>query len=177
MKRSPIQVKDLVAPPIDLWEDGWLLLTAGDFERGDFNTMTVSWGGLGVLWHKAFAHVVVRPTRFTFEFIERYPTFTLCAFEERFRPALNILGTRSGRDGDKIAVAGLTPVASQSVDAPSFEEATLVIECRKLYWQDIDPARFLDPAIEKNYPSKDYHRSYFGEILAVQGVDAFRRGG
>ena len=170
MTRSPIPIDDLRLRPLDIWAEQWFLLTAGDFARGEFNTMTVAWGSLGTLWNRPFAQVVVRPTRHTFGFMERHDSFTLCGFPESCRGALDLLGTRSGRDGDKIAAAGLTPVASARVAAPSFAEADLVIECRKIYWADLDPSHFLDPAIEANYPARDYHRVYFGEIVAVEGA-------
>jgi flavin reductase (DIM6/NTAB) family NADH-FMN oxidoreductase RutF len=96
--------------------------------------------------------------------MEQYPDFTLCAFPEAYRGKLQFVGSRSGRDGDKIRDSGLTPIASQVVAAPSFDEAELVLECRKLYWQDLDPLHFLDPQVESLYPQKDYHRMYCGEI-------------
>ncbi len=108
------------------------------------------------------------------QFIEQYPTFTLCAFPRSYRPALNLLGTLSGRDGDKIAQAGLTPVASSAVAAPGYAQAELIVECRKIHWQDYDPAHFLDPEIDRNYPNKDYHRMYFGEIVAIRGSQAYK---
>jgi len=114
----------------------------------------------------------VRPTRYTFGFIERYPDFTLSAFGAGHRDALLLLGRRSGRELDKIAAAGLTPMAAGRAAAPTFVEAELVIECRKIYWDDLEPGRFLDPGVEENYPLKDYHRIYFGEILAVSGTAA-----
>jgi len=117
--------------------------------------------------------VVVRPGRYTHEFMERFDTFTLCAFPRAYHKALSLLGTKSGRDGDKIAEARLTPVASTCVAAPSYAESELVIECRKIYWQDFLPEHFLDPEIAKNYPEKDYHRIYYGEILAVQGSERY----
>jgi flavin reductase (DIM6/NTAB) family NADH-FMN oxidoreductase RutF len=132
--------------------------------------MTVSWGSLGVIWNKPFAQVVVRPQRYTFQFLEQYPTFTLCAFPRQFRKALSLLGSRSGRDGDKIAASGLTPIPAAVAAAPLYAEASLAIECRTLYWQDLDPAHFLDPAIQANYPHNDYHRAFFGEILAVSAA-------
>ena len=169
MTRKPILLDDLLVKAHHLWAKQWLLLTAGDFSTGDFNTMTVGWGSLGTMWGKPFAQVVVRPVRYTYEFIERFDTFTLSAFEMRYRRALNLLGTQSGRDGDKIAEAGLTPIPSMRVAAPGFAEAELILECRKIYWDDIEPGHFLDPGIESNYPQKDYHRIYFGEILAAYG--------
>jgi flavin reductase (DIM6/NTAB) family NADH-FMN oxidoreductase RutF len=150
-----------------------MLLTSGDFAAGHFNTMTVGWGSLGVMWRRPFAQVVVRPTRYTYEFMEQYDTFTLSAFAETYRQALQLLGTKSGRDGDKIAEAGITPIASTLVPAPGFAEADLVIECRKMYWQDMAPAQFLDPAIENHYAKKDYHRIYFGEVVTIQGTEAY----
>lgn len=174
MNLPSIPVETFSSQAYGLWEGQWLLLTAGDLAASQYNCMTVAWGGLGVMWNKACAMVVVRPTRHTFGFIERFPTFTLCAFAPEHRPALNLLGSRSGRDGDKIAASGLTPQAVPGIGAPAYAEAQLVIACRKLYWSDIDPAHFVDPALEKNYPKKDYHRLYLGEILSVWGVHAFR---
>lgn len=167
MTRLSVPPKEWTANPIGLFEPGWLLLSAGDFAAGTFNAMTVSWGSLGVIWNKPFAQVVVRPQRFTFQFMERYPTFTLCAFPVEYRKALGVLGSTSGRDGDKIAASGLTPLAGTVSAAPIYAEASIAVECRKMYWQDLDPSHFLDAGIAGNYPTGDYHRAYFGEILAV----------
>jgi flavin reductase (DIM6/NTAB) family NADH-FMN oxidoreductase RutF len=169
MNLKPIAVKDFSPRVFHLFDDQWLLLACGDFGKKHFNAMTVSWGSLGIIWNRPFVQVVVRPSRYTFEFMNQYDTFTLSAFDENRRDALNLLGTRSGRDGDKIAESGLTPVASRHVAAPSFAEAVLVLECRKLFWQDLDPSHFTDDAIEKHYPRQDYHRAYFGEVVGIFG--------
>jgi flavin reductase (DIM6/NTAB) family NADH-FMN oxidoreductase RutF len=174
MNRTPIPLNSLTVCAHHLWAEQWLLLTSGDHGKGKFNTMTVGWGSLGTMWSKPFAQVVVRPTRYTREFMDKYDTFTLCAFPEKHRKALQLLGSKSGRDGDKIAESGLTSAAASRVAAPCFVEAELVIECRKIYWQDVDPGHFLDPGIGRNYPQKDYHRIYFGEILAVSGTETFQ---
>ncbi len=174
MTREPIAIEHLLLRPYHIWENQWLLLTVGDFQSGHFNSMTVAWGSLGVMWNRPFAQVVVRPTRHTYSLIEQYDSFTLCAFADPHRPALQYLGSHSGRDGDKIAAAGLTPIAAAVVAAPAFAEAELVVECRKIYWDDIEPAHFLDSAIERNYPRHDYHRVYFGEILQVHGTPSYR---
>ena len=121
------------------------------------------------MWGRPFAQVVVRPIRHTFGFMEQYDTFTLCAFSQDYRQALRLLGTKSGRDGDKIAVAGLTPIASTRIAAPAFDEAELILECQKIYWDDMDPTHFVAPDIERHYPHKHYHRIYFGMILAIYG--------
>lgn len=174
MQRRAIPPDQLVLPPFSHWDDRWFLLTAGDWPSGVFNTMTVSWGSFGTIWNRPFAQVVVRPTRHTFRFMEEYRSFTLCSFPSEHHEALTLLGTRSGRDGDKIAASGLTPEAATSVAAPAFAEADLVVECRTIYWDDLEPGRFLDPSIDRNYPGKDYHRIYFGEAVAVSVGREFR---
>lgn len=156
---SPESVSDNV---FKLVGKDWMLITAG--REGKFNTMTASWGGVGVLWNKAIAWCVVRPNRYTYEFIEREEIFTLSFFEEKYRSILNICGTKSGREIDKIKETELTPVPTASKGV-YFAEARLVLECRKIYFQDIDPKNFLVPSISSNYPNKDYHRMYIGEII------------
>jgi flavin reductase (DIM6/NTAB) family NADH-FMN oxidoreductase RutF len=175
MERRPIDIKNLNVTVYNFFELKWLLLSSGDQPAGKYNAMTISWGGLGVMWNRLFAQVVVRPVRYTYEFMERYDSFTVCAFPKEYHAALSLLGTKSGRDGDKIAEAGITPIAAACVAAPAYAEAELVIECRKIYWQDLDPAHFLDPAIAGNYPLKDYHRIYYGEVVAIQGTQQYQK--
>lgn len=139
----------------------WMLITAGAPDL--FNTMTASWGGLGVLWERKVAFCFVRPTRYTYGFIERSQYFTLSFFEERYRKALAFCGSHSGKDMDKIKEAGLTPIRESG--HVYFKEARLVLACRKLYYQDLSPERFLDEKIVTLYPEKDYHRMYVGEII------------
>ena len=124
------------------------------------------------MWGKPFVQVVVRPSRYTFEFMEKYNTFTLCAFPEKYRDDLNLLGTKSGRDGDKISETNLEIIPSKNVLSPSFAQAELIIECNKIYWQDFDPQNFVSQKIDKHYPLKDYHRIYFGEILEILSSEA-----
>ena len=171
--RTPIDPAALQVKIHDLFANQWLLLTAGDFTAGRYNTMTIAWGSIGTIWNKPFVQVVVRPQRHTRKFMDEFDTFTVCAFPASCRSALQLLGSKSGRDGNKIAESGLTPVAATTVAAPVFAEAILTIECRKTYWQDMDPNGFVSPAITANYPAKDYHRIYFGEIVAVTGIAAF----
>ena len=131
--------------------------------------MTVAWGSFGCMWNKPFAQVVVRPSRYTHEFTEKFDSFTLCSFPENQKETLQYLGSVSGRDEDKIIRSGLTPIAAQKTASPVFEEADLVIECRKMYYDTMKPANFLDSTIEKNYSGSDYHTVYFGEILRIAG--------
>lgn len=173
MSRESIPLNELQLRTFGAWEPGWFLLTAGENRPGGYNSMTVSWGALGVIWHKPLVMVVVRPQRYTYEFIEKHNTFSLCAFNERHRPALNLLGTQSGRNTAKMADCGLTPIALTQIACPGFEEAELILECRKMYFDDLDPAHFLADFIAPNYKG-DYHRMYFGEVLAASGTEACR---
>ncbi len=102
-----IDPKEITDNPFALIGNDWMLITAGSQRR--FNTMTASWGGLGVLWGRQVAVCFVRPTRYTYGFMERSKRFTLSFFSRRCRSALNLCGTRSGRDVDKVAATGLTP--------------------------------------------------------------------
>ena len=145
----------------------WMLITAGKPEK--YNTMTASWGGLGVLWNSPVSMIFVRPSRYTYEFIEREREYTLSFFGPEEKRALQICGSKSGRDIDKVKETGLTPLFDQP--APYFEQARLVLVCRKLYTHDLDPAAFLDPAMMGSYKNGDYHRMYVGEIVkALQPV-------
>lgn len=141
----------------------WMLITAGTPES--YNTMTASWGGMGVLWNKQVCFCFVRPTRYTHEFMEKSSHFTLSFFDDSYREALNFCGSNSGREVDKAEKTGLTPVRSGS-GAVYFEQARMVFECEKIYFQDLIPDNFLKREIEGNYPQKDYHRMYIGEITA-----------
>jgi flavin reductase (DIM6/NTAB) family NADH-FMN oxidoreductase RutF len=141
----------------------WMLITAGTHES--FNTMTASWGTWGELWGKPVAICFIRPHRHTFGFMEAAEYFTLSHFAEEHRPALDFCGSKSGRDVDKVAATGLTPLVAPS-GAVYFAEARLALECRKLYAQDIEPEKFVDKAIAPViYPRADYHRMYVGEVV------------
>lgn len=150
---------------IQLIGQEWMLVTAG--EKARFNTMTASWGGVGFLWNKPVAFVFIRPQRYTFEFIEAQPGFTLSFLGENYREALNICGTLSGREVDKVEKTGLTPVFSASGQV-AFAEARYIVECRKAYAGFLDPEAFLDPVwVDKFYPEKDFHKMYIAEMVKV----------
>jgi flavin reductase (DIM6/NTAB) family NADH-FMN oxidoreductase RutF len=159
---APDQLTDNV---FKLVGQDWMLITAGGLNR--YNTMTASWGGLGVLWGKNVAFCVVRPTRYTYEFMEASDSFSLSFFTEEYRDALDICGSVSGRDTDKADAAGITPV-EETPGIVYFGESRLVLECRKLYYQDLNPEHFQDPGIDSMYKNRDYHRMYIGEITACR---------
>ena len=140
----------------------WMLLTAGNEEK--LNTMTISWGGTGILWNKPVAFIFVRPQRYTREFIEGSKYFSMSGYSDEMRPAIKFCGRNSGRDIDKIKETGLVPVFEEK--APYFKQAKLVLICRKLYVGEIRPEGILIPELdEANYPDKDYHIVYIGEIV------------
>lgn len=158
-----LRPEEIADNPFKLVGSDWMLITAGPPDA--YNTMTASWGGLGVIWNKNVCWCVIRPHRYTYQFVEKADNFTLSFFEEQYRDALNLCGSKSGRDIDKAAATGLTPIAGTLPGATCFAQARLVIECRKVYFQDLVPAQFLDKTIHDNYPQKDYHRMYFGEVM------------
>ena len=163
-------IRSFSGSPFERLDTQWMLITAGDAnkDRSNWNTMTASWGGLGVLWNKDVAFIFIRPSRRTFSFANDSSFFTLSFFDETRRAALNICGEKSGRDTDKALASGLTPVFFEdgpAAGAVSFREARDILFCKKLYTQDINPAHFLDESIAKNYNGNDYHRMYIGEIV------------
>ncbi|HWS42883.1 MAG TPA: flavin reductase [Pseudoflavonifractor sp.] len=160
-----IDPKTLDGNVFSMLDNQWMLITAGT--KDHCNTMTASWGGLGVIWSKCAATCYIRPQRYTREFVDREENFTLAFFGEEHRKALSFCGSRSGREVDKAAECAFT-VAAADCGAPYFEEAELVLVCKKLYTGEIDPAGFHDEALrEKNYPGRDYHKLYIGEIVEV----------
>ncbi len=142
----------------------WALVTAGS--KDSFNTMTVSWGSVGIMWNKPVAFTFIRPQRYTFGFLEKNGMFTMSFFDEEFRKALQICGTKSGRDIDKVKETGLTP-AFTGDGVPYFEEARLVLVCKKLYAQDLNEDSIIEEAVKSNYSGDNYHRMYISEIVSV----------
>jgi len=158
IKADPARIQENA---IDLIGNQWMLITAGTPDS--YNTMTASWGGSGMLWNKPVMFVFVRPQRYTYGFMEANDRFTCCFFDHKFRNALRFCGANSGRDFDKAKETGLTPAETES-GSVYFSESRLIMECKKLYFQDLNPEGFQSPAIQKNYPLNDYHRMYIGEI-------------
>ncbi|SFR81973.1 flavin reductase [Anaeromicropila populeti] len=139
----------------------WMLVTAGTENK--VNTMTASWGGLGIMWAKNVAFVVIRPQRYTKEFIDTNDTFSLTFFNEGFKKELGYLGSISGRDEDKIAKANLT--VTHMNGTPCFEEGKLVLICKKLFAQVLSADSFIDKSLIDNYyPNEDFHTLYIVEV-------------
>jgi flavin reductase (DIM6/NTAB) family NADH-FMN oxidoreductase RutF len=163
-----VDVQELMMNPMTRIAKEWMLITAG--VEGSFNTMTASWGHLGSLWGRGggmpTSVVYIRPQRYTREFVDREPIYSLCFFPQQYKEQLSYLGTHSGRDGDKVAHTGLTPVHEPGYTF--FKEASLVLVCRKLYRAPLDEANFLDRQVmDESYPERDFHVMYIGAIEKV----------
>ena len=141
----------------------WALISAGD--KNKCNTMTVSWGGVGVLWGKNVVYIFIRDSRYTKEFIDNGEFFSMTFFNEKYRDALSYCGKESGRNvDDKFKGAGLTPAFRHNIPYP--DEANLVLLCRKMAAVPITEDTFVDPQImPKWYSDNDMHVMYVGEII------------
>lgn len=155
-------IKELKDNPFKLIGDEWMLISAGNSQKHNF--MTASWGGLGILWSRNVATVYIRPSRYTLGFVQNEPFFAL-SFFGRNKKVHKVGGTMSGRDIDKTEAAGLTPVYADGT--VYFEEAELVLICRKFYDTELDNRKFLDPSLEDYYKEipGDYHKVFIGEIV------------
>lgn len=167
-----INYRDLRINPMTVFGDEWFALAAGN-EADGCNAMTIAWGHIGALWERG-THtnrlpttvVYVRPSRYTKEFMDREPMFTLSLFEGEKKKALGYIGSHSGRDGDKLASAGLEPIYADGT--VYFRDAKFVLICRKLYSAPLQEEGFVDRGlIDFNYPMRDFHQMYIGEIVKV----------
>ncbi|MEG0330645.1 MAG: flavin reductase family protein [Longicatena sp.] len=159
-----IPAEELHSDPFTLIGKEWMLVSAQ--KDGVVNTMTASWGGVGILWNKKVAFIFIRPQRYTKEFIEASESLTLSFYDEVYRKQLSYLGSVSGKDEDKIAHVDFHVNCDRN--APYFEEANTVMIAHKLYQQDLQEDCFIQKdLITKNYPNKDYHTLYVVEIDQV----------
>ncbi|NLV49939.1 MAG: flavin reductase family protein [Clostridiales bacterium] len=146
----------------------WLLISAGT--EKSFNSMTASWGAFGVLWNKYTATVYVRPERYTYGFLETNDRFSLCLFGEKHREALVVMGTKSGRDMDKPAACGLSPVFIDGV--PAYAEAETVFICKKIYSDNLRAENMGEDGLSVYAAGSGIHKMYIGEILGLYRNDA-----
>jgi flavin reductase (DIM6/NTAB) family NADH-FMN oxidoreductase RutF len=168
-KWKEIQPSDITDNVFTAVGTEWMLISAGSLDN--FNTMTASWGGMGVLWGRQVAFAFVRPARYTYQFTESSHYFSLSFFPEGYKDTLMFCGSNSGRDVDKMQETGLVPV---DIDGKSvgFRQSRLLILCRKLYHQDITPGLFDDKSIiDEIYTEEDFHRMYIAEISACYRAD------
>lgn len=160
-----IDITELTFNPFTKIGREWTLITGGNADN--FNTMTASWGQLGVLWNRNVFTCYIRPNRYTYEFIEQGECFTASFLGEEYRKVLSFCGSHSGRDCDKTAETGLVPAEIDG--CIGFEQADMILVCRKLYSYDLQESGFLtDDGIPKqSYGSDPYHRAYISEIVGV----------
>ena len=151
------------ADAFHIFDKQWALVTAGTLNH--YNTMTISWGGLGTLWSRPVATVYVKPIRYTYQFLEKNEYFTVSFFPEAYKKDLGILGSKSGRDGDKISLTSLTP---QPVEhGVTFSQASATLICKKIYWQDLDLEQIPQDAVDAYYQTEAPHRMYIGEVIDI----------
>ncbi len=162
MSLQKIKVREIEDNTFSLISDDWALIGAGSQEK--YNMMTVSWAGLGNLWNKKVCFTFIRPSRYTYEFVEKSEFFSVNFFTDDYRKALNLCGSKSGRDIDKMKEPGLTAVEDNNT--VYFQEARLVFLCKKVYYHDLNPNHFLDDHIHTHYDGGDHHRMYIGEIVS-----------
>lgn len=156
-----VKAKELKENFIKAIADEWMLITAGNREK--YNMMTASWGFAGEMWGEDCMMTVVRPQRYTMDFIDKSDYFT-CSFYGENKEIHKICGSKSGRDTDKTAETGLTPVFDG--DAVYFEQARLVIICKKLYLGRMSEECFTDKEPLKWYDG-DFHNMIIGKIERV----------
>ena len=162
MKIAPTDIEGNIVQRIG---DEWMLITAGTPDS--YNTMTAGWGGMGIIWSTPVSFIAVRNTRHTYGFLQKNDLYTLTFFGGGEKEAMTYLGTHSGRDGDKVAQTNLTPMETP-LGSMSFAQATMILECRKLYEDKLDPKSMFDDEIAKDYLKNDErHVLFLGEIVNV----------
>lgn len=159
-----IKPEELTRNPFQMIGKDWLLLTAKKDDK--VNTMTASWGGVGIMWGKLVAYIFIRPTRYTKEFVDAGTHLSISVLNDSHRKILSYFGTVSGRDEDKIGKSGLG--ISEEDGVPYFSDSEIALICRKLYAQPMDAEFLIDTSIDERwYPKKDWHTMYVVEIEKV----------
>ncbi len=143
----------------------FMLLAAGN--GASFNMMTANWGGVGYIWNKPALFCVVRPERYTFEFMEKSEFFTASILKDEFKAAHRICGTKSGRDADKVKETGLEAEFTKLGSPVFFRQARLTLECRKMYADFLREDAFIDKSLfPKWYGAKgNLHKMFIAEIV------------
>ncbi len=156
-----IKPEELNKSAFQLIGNDWMLIAAEKDNK--VNAMTASWGGFGVMWGKNVVYIVLRPQRYTKEFVDNSNTFSISFLGSEYKKLLSYFGSVSGRDEDKIEKSKLT--VNHLEDTPYFEQGNIVLICKKLYAQEFKPECFIQTDLdEKWYSEKDYHTMYVAEI-------------
>jgi len=165
MAKREVDYREVLEETVRVMGDMGLLLAAQD-AQGKPNAMTIGWGSPGIIWGKPIFVVYVRPSRYTYKLIEQTGAFTVCVPDAKLRKAVAFCGSASGRDHDKFAEMKLTAVPAKHVAAPLIEECPVSFECAVVHKNDVVPKALTEEIRSGAYPGGDFHRCYFGEILA-----------
>jgi flavin reductase (DIM6/NTAB) family NADH-FMN oxidoreductase RutF len=166
MTKVQVRFTDFFAQTIQrMREDGLLLASVG--ADGKANVMTIGWGTIGCIWSRPIFIVLVRPSRYTYGRLEQVSDFTVNVPPRELAAGVSHCGTVSGRNHDKFQEAQLTPVPGREVRSPIIKECVVHYECRTLHRNDLAPEALAQAVGEEFYPSGDFHRVYFGEIVAA----------
>ena len=170
MIKRPIDIRDCAGDIIRAMHRGILItMKVGD----KVNSMTIGWGTVGIIWDKPFFVAYVRHQRYTRQMLDQCREFTINVPVGDFpRKALGICGSKSGRDTDKIALAGLTLVEPEVISVPGLKEFPLTLECRVVYSQEQESDQFNEEITRKFYTieTRD-HYCYYGEIVAAYIIE------
>ena len=148
--------------PFTKFAKDWALVTAGTKEK--FNSMTIAWGGMGTLWRVPVLQIFIRPNRYTFKFLEENDYFTVSFYDKKYKKALGIMGSKSGKDFDKVQLTGLTPKFLEN--GITYEEATETYVCKKIYMKEMDKSKFPEK-VGDMYKDEPAHYVIFGELVNV----------
>jgi flavin reductase (DIM6/NTAB) family NADH-FMN oxidoreductase RutF len=166
MAKVQVRYTDYFAQTVQrMREDGLLLVTMGADAKA--NVMTIGWGTIGSIWSRPLFIVLVRPSRHTYSRLEQVGDFTVNVPPRELAAAVSHCGTVSGRDHDKFQETQLTQIASREVRPPVIKECVVHYECRTLHRNDVAPDALVQAVRGEFYASGDFHRIYFGEIVAA----------
>jgi flavin reductase (DIM6/NTAB) family NADH-FMN oxidoreductase RutF len=171
MNRKIISPSELQLNLFDTTFKRGALFCVGDANKS--NLMTISWGFSGVIWNKPIFVALVRPTRYSHQFLEKIKSFSVNFMSSRYSEQTAFCGTRTGSQVDKWKQCGLSPIPGKCIATPVIDEAELILECRIIHEQNLDTAGFLAKEIENHYPKQDYHQIYFGQIEHIEGIEDY----
>lgn len=163
MNFKKFEKTDIKRNVFENFDDDWMLVSAGT--ESNYNTMTASWGGIGFIWTKPVFYLLIRKNRYTLEFLENNEVFTCAYFEEKYKDALMVCGSKSGKDGDKVKEAGLNVTSVPEYDAVTFKESKNTFVCKKVLHQPLEEECFDDLDIRKEfYNGEEDHVLFIGTI-------------
>jgi len=166
MEKKKVEYAQCVQETLQALAEGRVLLAVRS--PNGANAMAIGWGCPGIIWSRPVFVVLVRPSRYTYELIENSGDFTVNVAPKGLKEAVTYCGTVSGRHEDKLAKCGLTTLPSLTVASPIIAECTIHFECRVVHWNDLIPEHLAAPIADSFYASGDFHRCFFGEVLACR---------